>query len=120
MTVSAKSSLRYKLILGGAVREYPDGRQVCCDTPKGKAIYQSRIEHMRLRQHNICARGNHPIVDPTFDHERSRGGHGGFRDDRVENEAGKWMNGCSCCLCNGLAGSRPFENKVNKVLDLGH
>jgi hypothetical protein len=110
MTVSAKPSLRYELVCDGAVRRYPNGREVCCDTAKGRAEYMRRTEEMRLRQHNICVRGNHLIVDPTFDHQRSRGGHGGFRDDRVVNEeTGELMNGVSCCLCNGNAGSRPFS-----------
>jgi hypothetical protein len=109
MPVNAKHSLRYDLVCDGAVRRYPNGREVCCSTPKGRAEYERRTEEMRLRQHNICARGNHFIVNPTFDHGRSRGGGGGFRDDRIVNEeTGETMSGCSCWYCNGQAGSKPL------------
>lgn len=114
MPVTAKPSLKYDLICDGAVRKYHgSGREVCCDTPKGRAEYARRTEEMCLRQHNICKRAIHLIVDPTFDHERSRGGGGGFRDDRTRNEkTGEEMNGCSCLKCNGEAGSKPFHARV--------
>jgi hypothetical protein len=104
---SAKTSLRYEIV-DGAYRKYPDGRQVCLETAKGRAEYQARTEAMRMRQHNICARGPHLIYEPTFDHQRSRGGGGGFRDDRIVDDNGNMLNGCSCLKCNGKAGSRPL------------
>lgn len=106
MPVSNKPSLRYDLVLSGSVREYPDGRQVCCDTISGKAEYKRRTEEMRLRQHNICSRGPHLIVNPTFDHStRGRGMGGAYRDDRIVDDAGNPLNSCSCWTCNGQAGS---------------
>lgn len=106
MTVTATPSLRYKLIHDDAVREYKNGRQVCCDTVKGQAIYKQRTAAMQLRQHNVCSRGNHLIVNPTFDHStRGRGMGAAFRDDRIEDENGEPINSCSCFYCNGKAGS---------------
>jgi len=69
--------LRYEVI-EGAVKRYPDGREVCLANEAGREEYARRIEVMRLRQHNICARGNHLIVFPSFDHGKSRGMGGGL------------------------------------------
>lgn len=106
MPVTAAPSLRYDLILDGAVRRYPSGREVCCDTVKGKKEYNRRVASMALRQHGICSRGAHLLKNPTFDHStRCRGNGGGFRDDRIADDEGNWLNSCSCWNCNGQAGS---------------
>lgn len=106
MPVKAKPSLRYDLILDGAVRRYPDGREVCCDTPKGKAEYHRRIGLMALRQRGMCFHGAHGLRRPTFDHIRPRGMGAGFRDDRIEDEHGKPMNCAACWMCNTERGSK--------------
>jgi hypothetical protein len=100
-----RTSLRYELV-DGAYRRYPD-REVCLENAKGKAEYKARTEAMRLRQHNICSRGTHLIVNPTFDHStHGRGLGGGTRDDRIVDENGNEINSCSCFICNGAAGSK--------------
>ena len=43
-------SLRYSTILDGAVRVYPDGREVCQDSPAGWKEYSRRIDVMLQRQ----------------------------------------------------------------------
>jgi hypothetical protein len=101
-----RTSLRYEVV-DGAYKRYPDGREICLPNAKGKAEYKARTEAMRLRQHNICSRGYHLIVNPTFDHStRSRGMAGARRDDRIKDENGNEINSCSCFTCNGAAGSR--------------
>lgn len=107
--ITATTSWRWELICDGAVRRYPDGRECCVRSRKGDAEYKRRTEAMRMRQHNICGRGAHLIVNPTFDHCRdSRGMGGARRDDRIEDENGP-MNCCSCWTCNGEAGSRRMK-----------
>lgn len=107
MPVTAHPSLKWELILDGAVRQYPDGREVCCDTAKGKAEYKRRTEEAALRQHGICSRGPHLIRNPTFDHStRPRSNGGGFRDDRIWDANQDPINSCSCYDCNGQAGSK--------------
>ena len=102
-----KTSLRYELVDGAYRRYHGDGREVCLDNAKGKAEYKARTEAMRLRQHNICSRGTHLIVNPTFDHStRGRGLGGGTRDDRIRDENANPINSCSCFMCNGAAGSK--------------
>ena len=105
---SSKPSLRYEVI-DGSFKRFPDGREVCLDNAAGRAEYAHRTETMRLRQHNVCARGPHLIVNPSFDHEKSRRMGGAFRDDRIEDEFGNKLNGCSCWTCNSKAGSKPIE-----------
>ena len=39
-------SLRYSTILNGAVRVYPDGREVCQDSSAGWREYKRRVEAM--------------------------------------------------------------------------
>ena len=39
-------SLRYELICNGAVRKYPDGREVCEDSLAGRREYLRRLEAM--------------------------------------------------------------------------
>lgn len=127
MSVTAHPSLKWDLILDGAVREYPCGRQVCCDTVKGKREYQRRIEAMALRQHGICGlsgafrqqdvltksgiqsvitRGPHLLKNPTFEHSAGRGMNAGHRDDRITDRNGENMNCAACWDCNSEKGSR--------------
>jgi hypothetical protein len=106
MPVTAEPSLRYELILDGAVRRYPSGREVCCDTVKGKREYNRRVEAMALRQHGVCCLGHHLLKNPTFEHSIGRGLGAGHRDDRITDEDGRPMNGAACWTCNGEKGSR--------------
>ena len=108
MTVSSKPSLRYELILDGAVRLYPDKREICCDTPKGKIEYRRRTELMRLRQHGICCLCPKlmSVEQATFEHSAGRGFNSSHRDDRIVDEEGNEMNGAAHWDCNGKKGSR--------------
>lgn len=106
MPVTAHPSLKWELILDNSVREYPDKRQVCCDTPKGKREYQKRIEEMALRQHGICGLGPHLLRDATFEHSAGRGMNAGHRDDRIVDKNGDAMNCAACFSCNGGKGSK--------------
>lgn len=104
--VTAHTSLKWELILDGAVRRYLDGREVCCDTVKGKREYERRTLEMALRQHGICSRGPHLLKNPTFDHStKCRGMGSAFRNDAIVDANGDPINSCSCCNCNGQAGS---------------
>jgi hypothetical protein len=47
-------SLRYELICDGAVRRYPDGREVCVDSYAGRREYLRRLELMLKRQEWRC------------------------------------------------------------------
>lgn len=106
MPVTARTSLKWELILDGAVRKYPDQREVCCDTRKGEEEYQRRIEQMSLRQHGICSRGPHLLRNPTFDHStKCRGMGSAFRNDAIVDKNGEPINSASCYTCNGAAGS---------------
>lgn len=100
-----QTSMRFEII-DGTYRLYPDGRQVCLDTDKGQAEYKRRTLEMAERQNWICIRNPHRIDGPTFDHANGRGA--GKQDDRIWDEFGRPMNGCSCWLCNGMAGSKRF------------
>lgn len=106
MSVTAKPSLRYTLICDGAVRQYPNGREVCCDTAKGKAEYSRRVAEMAMRQHNVCGLGPHLLNNATFGHDLGRGMNAAHRDDRVVNGNGEPMNHAECFTCNGANGSR--------------
>ena len=106
MSVSATPSLRYELILDGAVRRYHDGREVCCDTVRGNKEYDRRVAAMALRQHGICGLGPHLLCSPTFGHDKGRGMNAAHRDDRIVDENGDPMNHAECFLCNGRKGSR--------------
>jgi hypothetical protein len=106
MPVRAKPSLRYDLILDGAVRRYHDGREVCTDTAKGRIEYHRRIAVMAMRQHNVCGLGPHLLKHPTFEHSVGRGMGAAHRDDRVEDEEGNRMNSAACLECNVKKGSK--------------
>jgi hypothetical protein len=105
MPVTATPSLRYDLILDGAVRRYHDGREVCCDTAKGEIEYKRRLSIMILRQHNVCAYAPHLLKDATFDHADGRGMGAAHRDDRIVDEEGDPMNSAVCWACNMRKGS---------------
>jgi hypothetical protein len=96
-------SLRFELICNGAVRKYPDGREVCQDSPAGYAEYNRRLDIMLTRQHWMCCDCSKKIrtrSDATFEHQRRRGMGAAFRDDRIYNERGEWVNGASHWNCN--------------------
>jgi hypothetical protein len=62
---------------------------------------------MLSRQHYICCLCPERIrsqYDATFEHQRRRGMHAAFRDDRIYNERGEWMNGAAHWVCNGEKG----------------
>lgn len=92
--------------MSDAVRVYRGGREICADTPAGRAEYRARTAAMAERQNGLCALcGLWMGDDVTFDHERSRGMAGGFREDRIEI-AGRWVNAAVHFRCNGNKGSR--------------
>jgi hypothetical protein len=99
-------SLRYELILDGAVRVYPDGRQVCQDSAAGWREYKRRVELMLQMQNWRCClcEKRLALADATFEHGRRRGLHAAFRDDRVWNERGEKINGAAHWVCNGEKG----------------
>lgn len=69
------SSLRYTTILDGAVRVYPDGREVCQDSKDGWIEYKRRVKVMLHRQGGRCCLCNKPLAlgNATFEHQRRRG-----------------------------------------------
>lgn len=98
-------SLRYRTILDGAVRVYPDGREVCQDTPAGWREYKRRIGVMVERQNYRCCLCNRRLAlgNATFEHQRRRGMHAAFRDDRITKDGQEW-NGAAHWVCNGERG----------------
>jgi hypothetical protein len=98
-------SLRYTTILNGAVRVYPDGREVCQDTPAGYREYKRRVSMMVERQSRRCCLCNRrlSLVQATFEHQRRRGMHAAFRDDRIEKDGLPW-NGAAHWVCNSEKG----------------
>jgi hypothetical protein len=105
------SSLRYDVILEGAVRVYPDGRQVCQDNAAGRREYAKRIEIMVQRQNFRCGcsltcKERLTMSNATFGHCDLRGAGGSTRDDRIEDENGEWMNAAETWDCNGKKGSK--------------
>lgn len=100
-----EQSLRYEVILGGAVRRYWDGREVCQDNAAGRREYSRRVEVMVLRQERRCCLCNRKLalLEATFEHQRRRGMGAAFRDDRIEKDGLEW-NGAAHWICNGLKG----------------
>lgn len=98
-------SLRFELILNGAVRRYPDGREVCQDNPQGRREYSRRVEKMVRRQNFICCLCPDRLyfADATFEHQRRRGMGAAFRDDRIEKDGQDW-NGAAHWICNSEKG----------------
>jgi hypothetical protein len=80
-------SLRYELILDGAVRRYPDGREVCTESKAGRIEYARRVKVMLQAQGHRCCLCNRALAlgNATFEHHRRRGMGSAFRDDRIEN-----------------------------------
>lgn len=99
-------SLRYELILAGAVRRYPDGREVCADSKPGRTEYHRRLKVMLQRQNHRCGLCWRPLalMNATFEHARRRGMGAAFRDDRIENADGVWVNSAAHWVCNSEKG----------------
>lgn len=101
-----EQSMRYTVMLDGAVRVYPDGREVCNDhTVAGLKEYKRRIVAMVERQNSkccLCGKKLHPNA-ATFEHQRRRGMHAAFRDDRITKNGQDW-NGAAHWVCNGERG----------------
>ena len=89
-------SLRYRTILGGAVRVYPDGREICVNSKAGWIEYKRRVKLMWVRQGRRCCDCGKPLAlgNATFEHQRRRGLGAAFRDDRAE------INGAAHWICN--------------------
>jgi hypothetical protein len=89
-------SQHYDVILNGAVRRYrSDGREVCQENAAGKREYLRRVQIMVQRQSFRCGDCNRrlSLFQATFDHwpiKRKMGA--AFRDDRITDEEGSWMN----------------------------
>lgn len=104
-------SLRYELILDGAVRKYPDEREICQNTFAGKQEYAKRLADMIYRQGKICCickkeRDSLGLWGTwTFEHSDLRGMGGARRDDRTEID-GKPVNGAAHFWCNAIKGSK--------------
>lgn len=88
-----EASLRFELILNGAVRVYPDGREVCQDSKAGWAEYKRRVEAMLLRQNwrcSLCGK-RLSLRDATFEHQRRRGIGAAWRQDAIVDSEGNWI-----------------------------
>jgi hypothetical protein len=98
-------SLRYTTILNGAVRVYPDGREVCQDSPAGWREYKRRVEAMLLRQGGRCCLCGKRLAlsQATFEHQRRRGMGAAWRDDRITKDGQDW-NGAAHWVCNSEKG----------------
>lgn len=99
------SSLRYTTILDGAVRVYPDGREVCQDSKAGWIEYKRRVSVMVQRQGRHCCLCSRPLAlgNATFEHQRRRGMGAAWRDDRITKDGQDW-NGAAHWVCNGERG----------------
>lgn len=98
----------------GSIVVYPGLREVCLRNSAGKDEYHRRTMAMCERQDGRCALcGGFMGNDVTFDHERSRGMGGGFRDDRIEVD-GRWQNAAVHFRCNSLKGSRRMPYMVTQ------
>lgn len=100
------SSLRYTTILDGAVRVYADGREVCQDSIAGWREYKRRVQAMLERQGGRCSfcKKRLALGQATFEHQRRRGMGAAWRDDRIEDAEGNWLNGAAHWICNGERG----------------
>lgn len=95
-----------------AVKVHRDGREVCQETPAGRAEYKLRRDTMWRRQRGVCPWCGQYIAcgHGEFDHENGRGSGGGKRDDRIIVD-GKEQNACLHPLCNSDRGStrKPYR-----------
>ena len=100
-----EKSLRYRPILDGAVRVYPDGREVCQDSKAGWLEYNRRVKVMLQRQEGRCCLCHRPLalLNATFEHQRRRGIGAAWRDDRITKDGQDW-NGAAHWTCNGEKG----------------
>lgn len=100
-----EQSLRYETILNGAVRVYPDGREVCQDNAAGWREYTRRVQVMVQRQHFRCCLCKRHLSanNATFEHRRRRGMGAAFRDDRIEKDGQEW-NRAAHWVCNSEKG----------------
>ena len=105
-----EKSMRYTVILDGAVRVYKDSlgnvtREVCQENSQGYREYTRRIGVMVQRQNHRCCLCNRRLAQSqaTFEHQRRRGMHAAFRDDRIEKD-GQPYNGAAHWVCNSEKG----------------
>jgi hypothetical protein len=72
-----------------ALIKYPDGREVCRETPEGREEYRRRLRESWEEQGKLCAICylKMPLREATPDHKQPRRMGAGFRDDRQENIA---------------------------------
>lgn len=101
-----QESLRYTTILEGAVRVYPNGREVCQENAAGYREYARRVQVMVQRQGFRCCLCKRRLSagNATFEHQRKRGMGAAFRDDRIVDSEGNWVNGAAHWICNGERG----------------
>jgi hypothetical protein len=101
-----EQSLRYTTILSGAVRVYPNGREVCQDNPAGRREYARRLQVMLQRQNFRCGlcRGRLTLAAATFHHDPKRKMGAAFRDDRITDENGEERNSAAHWVCNSRKG----------------
>lgn len=106
-----RPSQHYELLLDGALKVFPDGREVCTDTPQGWALYKDRIRQMVEWQNGLCCLCAKPlrVVAATFEHEAGRGFNGAHRDDRILDNEGRPINGAAHFSCNNSKGSRRVQ-----------
>lgn len=99
-------SLRYEIILNGAVRRYPDGREVCQENSAGYREYTRRLEKMLQRQNHRCCLCKKRLSrnDATFEHQRRRGMGSAFRNDAISDAEGNPINGAAHWICNSEKG----------------
>lgn len=96
------SSLRWEVILGGAAIRMPDGREICQPNAQGDRLYAKRVREMVQRQNFRCCLCKRRLnaADATFEHQRRRGMGAAWRDDRIVDAEGNWVNGVAHWICN--------------------
>lgn len=99
-------SQHYETILDGADRRYRDGREVCQNSKAGWIEYNRRVKLMLQRQERRCCLCHRPLAlaNATFEHQRRRGMGAAWRDDRILDSAGNWVNGAAHWVCNSEKG----------------
>ena len=111
----------------GAVKVFPDGREVCqVDTKAGWEEYKRRVKIMWERQGKRCGlvispqckeRGGRLLLaEAQFDHSNGRGMGGGKRTDAIVDKDGNPMNMAVCVWCNSLKSSRPLSDFINEII----